>query len=67
MDDFIKRHNHKLKKVYACLDDLTVTGATKEEHQKNLKRLLEATKTDGLTFNESKSKICVKSLDLVGY
>ena len=52
MDDFIKRH--KLEKVYAYLDDLTVTGATKEEHQKILQRLLEAAKTDGLTFNESK-------------
>jgi len=31
-DDFIKRH--KLRKVYADLDDLTVTGATKDEHQK---------------------------------
>jgi len=65
MENFIKRH--KLKKVYAYLDDLTVTGATKEEHQKNLQRLLEAAKTDGLTLNESKSKICVKSLDLLGY
>ena len=36
MDDFIKRH--ELKKVYAYLDDLTVTGATKEEHQRNLQR-----------------------------
>jgi len=34
MDDFIKCH--KRKKVYAYLDDLTVTGATKEEYQKNL-------------------------------
>ena len=65
MDDFIKRHG--LKKVYAYLDDLTVTGATKEEHQKNLQRFLEAAKTDGLTFNESKSQICVASLDLLGY
>jgi len=65
MDDFKKRH--KLEKVYAYLDDLTVTGATKEEHQKNLQRLVGAAKTDGLTFNESKSKICVKSLDLLGY
>jgi len=63
MDNFIKRHG--LKKVYAYLDDLTVTGATKEEHQKNLQRLLEAAKIDGLTFNESKSKICVTSLDLL--
>ena len=52
MDDFIKRQN--LKKVYVYLDNLTITGATKEEHQKNLQRLLEAAKTDELTFNESK-------------
>ena len=65
MENFTKRH--KLKKVYAYLDDLTVTGATKEEHQKNLQCLLEAAKMDGLTLNESKSKICVKSLDLLGY
>ena len=47
MDDF-KKH-HKLKKVYAYLDDLTVTGSTKVEHQKNLQRLVEAAKTDRLT------------------
>ena len=35
IDDFIKRHN--LKKVYAYLDDITVTGATAEEHDHNLK------------------------------
>ena len=34
IDDFILRHN--LKKVYAYLDDLTVTGSTLEEHDQNL-------------------------------
>ena len=38
MDDFIKRH--ALKNVYAYLDDLTVTGASAEEHQENLQRFL---------------------------
>jgi len=34
LDEFIKRH--ALKKVYAYLDDLTVTGATDEKHRENL-------------------------------
>ena len=34
IDDFIKRH--KLQNVYAYLDDITVTGATEEEHDANL-------------------------------
>jgi len=35
VDEFIK--NHRLKKVYAYLDDLTVTGETLEEPDRNLK------------------------------
>ena len=34
INDFILHHN--LKKVYAYLDDLTVTGSTLEEHDQNL-------------------------------
>jgi len=40
--------------VYAYLDDLTVTGETIEEHDLNLKRLLDAAATCNLTFNEDK-------------
>ena len=53
IDDFILRHN--LKKVYAYLDDLTVTGSTLEEHDQNLQKLLAAAEQDGLIFNEKKS------------
>ena len=37
IDCFIKRY--QLQKVYAYLDDLTITGETIEEHDLNLKRL----------------------------
>ena len=53
--------------MYAYLDDLTVTGETIEEHDRNLKRLLDAAATCNLTFNEDKSKIRMTSLTMLGY
>ena len=53
IDEFILHHN--LKKVYAYLDDLTVTGSTLKEHDQNLQKLLAAAEQDGLTFNGKKS------------
>ena len=64
-DSFIKRHN--LKKVYAYLDDITVTGTTEEEHDQNLERLLKAALSNNLTLNKDKSKFKVTSLNLLGY
>nr|XP_026689430.1 uncharacterized protein zf(cchc)-8 isoform X4 [Ciona intestinalis] len=65
IDRFIARH--QLKKVYAYLDDITVTGSTLQEHDKNLNALLHAAQQDNLTFNEDKSKFRVTTLDLLGY
>ncbi|XP_026689427.2 retrovirus-related Pol polyprotein from transposon opus [Ciona intestinalis] len=65
IDRFIARH--QLKKVYAYLDDITVTGSTLQEHDKNLNVLLHAAQQDNLTFNEDKSKFRVTTLDLLGY
>lgn len=48
MGEFIQRNN--LKKVYAYLDDLTVTGATLEELDQNLKDPYDA-------VNKEKSKV----------
>jgi len=56
-DAFIK--THRLLKVYAYLDDLTVTGATLEEHDSNLKLLLDAASSCNMTLNESKSQLRV--------
>ena len=65
VDDFILRHN--LKKVYAYLDDLTVTWSTLEEHDQNLQKLLADAEQDGLTFNKKKSKIRQKKMQLLGH
>ena len=65
IDDFTKRH--KLQNVHAYLDDVIVTGATEEEHDANLQRLLDAAKSDNLTLNKEKSKFKVMELNLLGY
>ena len=49
------------------MDDITLTGATKEEHDSNLKKLLDAAETDNFTLNKDKSKFKVTSLNLLGY
>ena len=53
INEFIKKH--RLKKVYAYLDDLTVIGETLEEHDRNLRCLLDAAAPCNLTINEEKS------------
>ena len=65
INNFIKRHN--LEKVYAYLDDITVTGTTEEEHDQNVERLLNAALSDNLTLNNDKSKFKVTFLNLLGY
>jgi len=52
IDCFIK--TYQLQKVYVYLDDLTATGETIEEHDLNLKRLLDATAACNPTLNEEK-------------
>ena len=46
---------------------MTITGDTIEEHDLNLKRLLDAALTCNLTFNEDKSKIRMTLLRMLGY
>ena len=63
--DFIRRHN--LIKVFAYLDDVTVTGTTIEEHDQNLEALLNAAKLTSLTFTDEKSKLRQQTINLFGY
>ena len=65
IQEFIERH--RLKKVYAYLDGLTVTGETLEEHDRNLKCLLDTTAECDLTISEEKSKFRVTELVMLGY
>jgi len=53
IDAFIKIH--RLQNVYAYLDDLTVSGAILEEHDRNLEFLLEVASSCDMTVNDSKS------------
>ena len=48
------------KSTFAYLDDITVCGKTKEEHDKNLEKFLSVAKACNLTFNERK---CVRVCD----
>jgi len=52
INEFIKKHH--LKKVYAYLDYLTATGKTLEEHDRNLRCLLDAADVCNSTINEEK-------------
>jgi len=51
-----------LKKVYAYSDNITVTGSTVAEYDKNLNCLLAAMADCRLTLNEKKSQIRVATL-----
>ena len=57
---------HSLKRTYAYLDNVTVTGVDKNEHDRNLAALLDAAKGEDFTFNENKSVYAVTKLDLLG-
>ncbi|KAJ4441140.1 hypothetical protein ANN_10990 [Periplaneta americana] len=59
--------NEKLNGAYAYLDDITVCSTSQLDHNKNLRKFLEAVKKYGLTLNESKCKFSTKSINLLGY
>ena len=56
-----------LQATYAYIDNVTIAGMDKEDHDKNLKRFMEVAKLNNFTFNESKSVICKESIDILGY
>ena len=65
IDDFIVNEN--LSDTFAYIDDITICGRDQNEHDKNLKRFLEAAKRKNLTLNESKSTFSTRSLQTLGY
>ena len=48
-----------LRNVFVYLDDLTVTGATKEEHDENLQKLIDAAKV-GLKFKKGSVNFVIR-------
>ena len=51
IDDIIERNNYK--GAFAYLDNITICGKTKEEHDANLQQFLEAAAKHNLTFNKN--------------
>ena len=65
MDNFIR--DNCLEDTFVYLDDVTVCGKTKEQHDVNLQRFLDAAKHYNLTLNENKCVYSVSTIRLLGY
>ena len=65
MNDIIAANN--LQGTYAYMDDLTICGKTKEEHDKNLQRFWEVARALHLTVNENKCKLGLETVTILGY
>ena len=53
--------------TFAFLDNITVGGATQQEHDVNLANFLAVAKKHNLTFNDSKCMYNTGTVDLLGY
>lgn len=65
IDKIIRTEN--LSGVFAYIDDVTVCGRTKQEHDQNLNDFLKATKKYGLTLNEDKCRYSVNTISILGH
>ena len=61
MDNFIAENDLKI------LDNLSIAGITREEHNESFSELLAAARKHNFTFNENKSIISVDTVKLLGY
>ena len=65
VDAIVAKEN--LSDVYVYVDNITIGGMTKEQHDKNLTEFLAAAAKYNLKFNESKTVSGVTSIKLLGY
>ena len=65
IDAVIEAEN--LEGTYPYLDDVTVCGRDQREHDRNLKRFMDAVKKYNLTLNEEKCTFSARSIKLLGY
>ena len=56
-----------LKDTYPYLDDVTVAGRTKEEHDKNARLFEEICKKRNITLNESKTTKDARVINILGF
>ena len=67
VDDIIKSNGYKGTSAYLHVDNITVGGATQEDHDKNLSKFLSVAKTHNLTFNEAKCAYSTDTIKLLRY
>ena len=65
IDRFVEEE--ELCDTFPYLDNITIAGRDKYEHDLNLQKFLAAAKRRSLTFNESKSVVSVTTSSLLGY
>jgi len=65
VNEIISKYN--CKGTYAYLDDITVCGWTRAEHDENLKCFLNAAERCNITFKEKKCTYATDSIKLLGY
>lgn len=64
MDRFINENS--LQGTYAYLDNITICGINKADHDLNLSRFIEAAKKANLTYNEDKCEFSTTRLKILG-
>ena len=65
MTQFVQEE--KLHAVFPYLDNITICGHSKDDHDENLKRFFEAAQRRNLVLNESKSVLTTRKLPILGY
>ena len=65
VDSIIKQAD--LKDTFAYLDNVTVCGRTRADHDKNYDQFIKTIKEYGLTLNETKTVHATPSITLLGY
>ena len=59
--------DESLNDTFSYLDNITVAGRTQEEHDFNVKQLLDAFQRRNWTLNDSKTIASVSSINILGY
>ena len=65
MDNCIRENC--LKATFAYMDNITIAGMTKEQHDENYERFKRVSKENNFTFNENVGVFCQETIDVLGY
>ena len=60
-------HSEELKDTFAFVDNITVCGRTKEEHDRNVAAFMKLVKKYNFTLNEEQTVLSVENISVLGY